>query len=396
MLLSDFNYYFNKAVHQYINKRYNIYDINQQVSDDLRVLKATTILPVNEDNLAYKELAALGAGKSKLFSGTFEVNLPDDYLHILNCICIYHLDKDYKCWNKNDNVQFSAKRLTSDSWSTIVNDWYNRPLPERPYYYIHHVNTNTELPTNLYKYDTKTGTDQVTPEFDKGYITLVAKDSDGNSLKTLTAKVSKKIGQEAGYCEFVLTGAPLCYTYRTAPTKGSPFGDLCYLRNSDTISINFVDGAIRFLIDEIHLENDKVISDVNYEYPRVISLQKLNSQQKVSLVDKPAYLRHNNSTKVRCEIRYGNDTSVFKLQYVLIDYIKSPQFIRLTQEQMDLTEDTSQIMEFPDNVCHEIINELVLLVMENNQDPRLQTHSIVTQSIANPVQQQTPPNKATN
>lgn len=28
MLLQDFNYFLNKAVNQYINKRYNIYDIN--------------------------------------------------------------------------------------------------------------------------------------------------------------------------------------------------------------------------------------------------------------------------------------------------------------------------------------------------------------------------------
>jgi hypothetical protein len=59
------------------------------------------------------------------------------------------------------------------------------------------------------------------------------------------------------------------------------------------------------------------------------------------------------------------------LKEVLVDYIKSPQFIRLSQEQFDSTEDTSQIMEFPDYVNQEIINELVHLVMEHNNDPRL-------------------------
>jgi hypothetical protein len=29
LLLTDFNYFFNKAINQYINKRYNIYDVNQ-------------------------------------------------------------------------------------------------------------------------------------------------------------------------------------------------------------------------------------------------------------------------------------------------------------------------------------------------------------------------------
>ena len=51
------------------------------------------------------------------------------------------------------------------------------------------------------------------------------------------------------------------------------------------------------------------------------------------------------------EIRYGKDNSVFKLQRVFIDYIRAPQFIRLSQEQVDEVEDNTQILEFPDYVC---------------------------------------------
>ena len=78
-----------------------------------------------------------------------------------------------------------------------------------------------------------------------------------------------------------------------------------------------------------------------------------------------------NASNVRCEIRNGKDDTLFQLVEVQIDYVKCPQFIRLTQEQIDLTEDTSQIMEFPDYVNQEIINELVHLVMERTNDPRL-------------------------
>jgi len=67
---------------------------------------------------------------------------------MLNCICVYELNQNYKCYNKGDIVEFAAKRLTADAWSVIVNDFYNRPLPERPYYYLHNVNTNTKIPTN--------------------------------------------------------------------------------------------------------------------------------------------------------------------------------------------------------------------------------------------------------
>jgi hypothetical protein len=88
------------------------------------------------------------------------------------------------------------------------------------------------------------------------------------------------------------------------------------------------------------------------------------------------------------EIRYGKDDSLFKLVNVYIDYLKSPQFIRLTQEQVDQVADSSQILEFPDYVCQEIVNELIKLLMENSSDPRLQTNIPINQSIANPTQEQ--------
>ena len=51
ILLEDFNYFFNKAINQYINKRYNIYDVNQQTTDDIRVLKSTAkLFPINTVN----------------------------------------------------------------------------------------------------------------------------------------------------------------------------------------------------------------------------------------------------------------------------------------------------------------------------------------------------------
>jgi cell fate (sporulation/competence/biofilm development) regulator YlbF (YheA/YmcA/DUF963 family) len=87
------------------------------------------------------------------------------------------------------------------------------------------------------------------------------------------------------------------------------------------------------------------------------------------------------------EIRYGTDNTVFELEKVYIDYIKAPQNIRLTQLEIDKTEDVSQMLEYPDYVCQEIINELVHLIMENISDQRLQTHPVVSQSIANPAQQ---------
>lgn len=309
LLLKDFNYLFNKAINQYINKRYNIYDVAQQQTDDLRVLKATAMLAPtpttlytrDADNTSGSHIGKNSNAKNlvaQLFGATYEVELPSDYLHLLNCICIYKVKKQHKCYDKDTVVQFAAKRLTADSWSTIINDFYNRPLPERPYYYIHNVNSSNNIPTE--------------------------------SIRS------------------------------TSPAFGTDM-------NGKRYDVSKSDGSGT---------ND------NSNFPRVLSIGDYD----IDLTERDAAYRYGNASKVRMEIRYGKDNTVFELIDVFVDYIKAPQHIRLTQEQLDLTEDTSQIMEFPDYVCQEIINELTILVMENTADPRLQTHIPVTQSIANPAQ----------
>lgn len=302
LLLEDFNYLFNKAVYQYINTRYNIYDINQQTTDDVRVLKATAILPVKLAADAYTGDSVTGNGvtaSNALYGATYEVILPSDYLHILNCVCNYKVKKQFKCYNPDSFVQFSARRLTSDLWSQIINNFYMRPMYKRPYFYIHNVNTNVANPTNPYQTSTNSGTDITS-----------ATTSDGTTTVTGGLPKTIKIGSNA-----------------------------------------------------------------------------------VDAVERSGQIRFGNISQVRMEIRYGKDTSLFELVNVYIDYLKTPQNIRLTQEQLDLTEDTSQMMEFPDYVCQEIINVLVKLVMENSSDPRLQTHIPVNTTIANPAQAQSQPNK---
>ena len=302
LLLEDFNYLFNKAVYQYINTRYNIYDINQQTTDDVRVLKATAILPVKLAADVYTGDDVTGNGvtaSNALYGATYEVILPSDYLHILNCVCNYKVKKQFKCYNPDSFVQFSARRLTSDLWSQIINNFYMRPMYKRPYFYIHNVNTNVANPTNPYQSATNSGTDITS-----------ATTSDGTTTVTGGLPKTIKIGSNA-----------------------------------------------------------------------------------VDAVERSGQIRFGNTSQVRMEIRYGKDTSLFELVNVYIDYLKTPQNIRLTQEQLDLTEDTSQMMEFPDYVCQEIINVLVKLVMENSSDPRLQTHIPVNTTIANPAQAQSQPNK---
>jgi len=166
ILLEDFNFWANKAINNYTNKRYNIYDVNQQSTDDLRVLKATAMLkPMKVNDYA---------GLSLANGAIYEIVMPSDYLHLLNCICIYKVNKTYKCYNKGDTWRSAAKRLTADMYSQILDNFWNKPTYKNPYYYIHNINiskddstteeetttvTRASNPTNPYNNETRKGTD---------------------------------------------------------------------------------------------------------------------------------------------------------------------------------------------------------------------------------------------
>lgn len=93
-------------------------------------------------------------------------------------------------------------------------------------------------------------------------------------------------------------------------------------------------------------------------------------------------------TTVKIELRYGKDDDKATATKLYVDYLKVPKYIILTQDQIDADLDESQIMEFPDYVCYEIIKELVALLMENASDPRLNTNIPINQAIASGAQQQ--------
>lgn len=208
---------------------------------------------------------------------TYTVELPSDYFHILNCICIYKVKRNACLGNKY--VKAPATRLTSDAWSEILTNYWNRPSYKRPYFFINNVNNFTSVPTN--PYDENGGTDA------DGY--------EGTS---------------------------------------------------------------------------KVI--VQREVPKSISLRKTDgSISNFSNVERTGQVRYGNVSKVLMEIRYGDDVSNYELVKVLVDYLKVPQHLLLTQSQLDSTTDSSQMLEFPDYVCQEIVNELVAIILENSSDPRL-------------------------
>lgn len=397
--LYEFNYLFNKAINQYINKVYNIYDINQQTTDDIRVLKSTAYLnPVKTSNNNNSIQQSLQGNNS----ANYEVALPQDYLHILNCTCIYYISKNISCYNAGDYIEIPALRLTADSWSGIITDVYNRPSPMRPYYYIHNVNKQNDLPTNIYDSTNDVGTDQYFNIQNNMYVAkplqlyfeipentnVAIPKSDVtilyDALKTFFTRVNLPFDNDN-----IVVQYPIKFTEQDRRLYFDRGGTAYFVNiNINTSQIEVFPGD-NVGSNRSYLQLIKM-SESTSEFPRETSLKLPNNPSiNVDLVHKEAYLRASNPSKVRCEIRYGKDSSIYQLKQVVVDYIKSPQNIRLTQQQIDLTEDTSQIMEFPDYVNQEIINELVHLVMERENNPRLSNHIQMTQSIVRPTQQQT-------
>lgn len=249
LLLEDFIYFANKAVQQYTNKRYNQYDMTQQTTDDLRVLKKSLSLNVTsteEINIAPSEDAH------------WLCELPDDYLHLLNCIVVFDKNSSYESSRKCDaesnksKVKSMARRLTSDMYPSIMQNAYFKPSYKCPYYFITNHN-----------------------ETYKG--------KDANA----------KLEDILNPCD----------------------------------------------------DNDVL------------------------------------TPKYTMEIRCGS-TSKYSPATVFIDYLRAPSTLYLTYEELESEFDRSQVLEFPEYVCYEIQNELVKLVLENIEDPRLQTNIPINQSIA--------------
>ena len=368
MLLEDFNYFINKAVNQYINKKYNVYDVNQQSTDDLRVLKATMVLKVAKTNKygAPNEHGDV-ISRNAMFGATYEAYLPEDYLHMLNCICNYKVKKQFKCYDPNTYVQFGATRLTADLWGQIINNFYMKPSYKRPYYYLHNVNPVAKVAQDANDQDVASYPHVPTNPYN------VAADPQNNAVEKRADGIytTKPSDVDFAGTDMQAKGYQVFATDPTATVSYQPNGSNTKVVGEGGTAPQGYPGV---LLNEGNSQSN---------LPRVFTF---SDGGKGSLVEKMTAQRIANPSQVRIEIRTGKDDSIFELQTIYIDYIKAPQHIRLTQEQIDLTEDTSQMMEFPDYVCQEIINELTHLIMENSSDPRLQSHMPITMSIANPAQ----------
>ena len=347
--LSDFVYYFNKAQQIYMNQMYNAYEVNQQKVDDLRVIRDTAILPAIK--------ASNVMTKAGFFTDSYEVELPSDYWHMLNCIIKFKRVKaTSKCDNSGEYFNQGAKRLTSDATPHVIHNHYMRPSYKNPYYYINNIqeydNNDWKQPiiqtAPIYKFILKNGKLDIN---DPSVLAESIKDYVSKPLFNLQDIYRELLKIKNG---FVTSN----------------------LDNSELLYINQVDD---YTIEIAHPE-----IDLSTEFGLTASKDIYNFT-----VNKSNNGRYGNTQKIRMELRFGEDQNVIPIS-VYVDYLKSPKQINLTPEEIDDYEDNSQLIEFPDYVIYEIINILVRLILEQNSNPaRVQTHIALNDGIANPAATQT-------
>ena len=119
LYLEDFLYYYNKAVSEYMKRRYELTEATQQLTDDLRFWKK-----LHKD--------------SRLVIPIDEIGLADgyEYRHLLNCIVSANLEfPDIECGQKPGRTKaHKAVRMTSAVKAGIVDNVFLEPKYYRPYF----------------------------------------------------------------------------------------------------------------------------------------------------------------------------------------------------------------------------------------------------------------------
>lgn len=131
MLIEDYVYLLNKAIQQYINLVYNRAEYNQQSSDDLSFLQTTHEIKVGK-------IAPKVTDNDTIWT----LDLPSDYVHMLNCIATFTGGNDgraKRCSGSEDKskaVSSLCRRLTADIYPDVLRNYYLRPSHKNPYWYI--------------------------------------------------------------------------------------------------------------------------------------------------------------------------------------------------------------------------------------------------------------------
>lgn len=160
--LEDFLYFLNKAINNYCNIKYNTFNINQQFTDDLRELIRTytiaspkikngndVIMQNNDDPLTPINPIPNTDEGINIDYAVVSIGLPANYYHLLGCTIKYKrtskpiTSKKYEIYTIRTIKPYKVRRVTTDSLTMTLNNYYYRPKPNNPYFILNNETFNT-------------------------------------------------------------------------------------------------------------------------------------------------------------------------------------------------------------------------------------------------------------
>jgi hypothetical protein len=151
--LEDFNYYMNKGIQEFINIEYQRFETTQQTSDALNSITSWVNYNfVNANNVVISGNNIAGSKTLNFISGErynskfIQINLPDNYFHLLNCVTDVKTLINFKCYPAGYKMSFGSKKLNSDSASGIMNNAWLKPEYNRTFFkLLDHANVSGSL-----------------------------------------------------------------------------------------------------------------------------------------------------------------------------------------------------------------------------------------------------------
>lgn len=121
LYLEDYVYYYNKSISEYMKARYELFEVNQQLSDDMRCWKKEFI--TNSLNIPINTIGTANG---------------HSYRHLVSCIVDIELSRPVPSCSQPANTTKSYKvtRMSSGIKAGILNNDYLKPTFYRPYFEI--------------------------------------------------------------------------------------------------------------------------------------------------------------------------------------------------------------------------------------------------------------------
>lgn len=320
----EFNYVINKAILAFTNERYNFYAVNQQLSDDLRVLQKNAVFNYDTDSAgAPRTDATYNPIRGKVYStGTTANDLLVSSVTDIKVGDVVKFDRN--------GPTFTVSAVTAEAYPYEVS--FSADVSAVPVGSLIYLETpNVSLIE-----------DYSDVEVADGHISFNLPASDYlHILSCRTSWKGKKPNNQTAY--LVYGGKRMTYDIQNVIQNN------IYMRPAFNRPYYMVqDNTMNAGIDKI-----------------------------TDLSDYRAY--HN---KPQIDVFVGKPYSMATLDRITIDYIKNPEIIIL--QDIDIFtagKDTSQVLEFPDYLKNEIVKRVSANMLENMRDPRIATQPQLNQEI---------------